>query len=504
MPILREITAKLDLKLDKRSFAQADKRVNSLSNSLKRLGTFAGGALLLGGTAGLLKFIEMGSDANETLNLLNESFKENASDVTDWAATFAGAANRSEFELREMAGTLGAVLNPLMDQNTEIAAEMSTNLAQLAVDLGSFFNVSDTNAIDALRSGIVGETEAIKRLGVVMLDTTLEAFRLEQGITKQFKAMNIAEKTALRYEFILDQTKLAQGDAVRTAEGWANATKGLSSAFKDLGTRIGLTVIPFAEKLVNNSRDAVRRFNEWAQESQIIKASLISLGAAGVAIAIAMIVAWGPVVLPFVLAAAGIVLAAIALDDFLVFMRGGKSVIGQFIDSISGPGSAESAVKFLKDAWEGMVLFWNTDVIQSMRLISSFFSDTAEDLGKKWDEFFEGWKEGFNVVAKAASKAAAFLGIDVALGQISGEVSEIRKRSRISADDVLTRFVPFSDIADPSSVNGGGSTTVSNSVTVQVQGNATANDAARIADASGEAMRRAARKTQAALVQRSE
>ncbi len=517
MAVLSDIVAKLSLDLDKASFTKANRTLKGLADTAAEIAveTAPAIAVLAGVGFALLKVTEAASDANETLNVLNASFEDQSQVVQDWAATFAGEAGRSEFELREMAATMGAVLNPMMDRNAEAAAGMSTGLAQLAVDLGSFFNSTDTDALDALRAGILGEAEPLKRFGIVMLESTLAAFALSQGITKSVKSMTIAEKTALRYEFILDQTRLAQGDAAATSEGWANATKGLMAALKDLGTNIGFAVLPFAERLVIMSRNATRAFSNWIKSTDLIKAGLIVLGAIAAKVALGVLIAWGPVLIPILKFAAFVAVAALVLEDFLVFMDGGDSVIGHFIDKIFGPGSATEAVENLNKAWEGMKLFWDNEVIPSLRVLKAFGVEVAEELGKAWDEWFENF--GIWVLENEAhllsftEKAKDLLKF---LARITGFQSFIDLVGLSGPQGGVERTAGRgmgASIADPNSTSTGTRGTgvsaakvqnITNTTNVTVQGNATAADAGRIADASSEGQRRNDRRTRAALVQR--
>ena len=507
MPVLRDIVARLGIDLDKRSFAEANRRVDQTVKNLKKTPAAANAALasvgqFFGAAAiaiGGLKLIELGSDANETLNVLDASFGRNSQAVQDWAADFATAAARSEFGMREMSGQLGAVLNPLMERNADVAAEMSTRFSELAVDLGSFFNQTDESALNALRSGITGEAEALKRFGVVMNEATLAAFALSTGITKNVKDMSIAEKTALRYNFILDQTALAHGDAAKTSEGWANASKGLLTVLKDLGTRIGLTILPFAEKLVITARNITRAFLEWQKGTNFLKSGLIVLGAIGTAVAIRLLVSWGAVLLPVLKFIAIVTVAALVLDDFLTFMDRGDSVIGHFIDQIFGPGSASAAVDNLFEAWDRLTFFWTATVIPAMEQVGATIFDVATGAFDSWNRFFEsfgGWvfdamqqlKPFINLVSSAFSGLSS-LGFNLGVSTAGG--------SRASAP---TPSVPSPVLQSLPGQN----MSISNSVTVQVQGSATAQDAGRIAQASSEAQSRLNRRTRAALTQEAE
>lgn len=560
MPILRDIAARLGLQLDKKSFVTAERTIGGLTAQLGQLGAIVIGS---GAAVAIGKVISLGSDANETLNVLNTSFGENSQRVQQWASDFAGAAGRSEYELREMSGTLGSILNPLMEKNAEVAADMSTRLTELAVDLGSFFNKTDTEALDALRSGITGESEPLKRFGIVMSEATLAAFALEQGIGKSVKSMSIAEKTALRYNFILQQTELAHGDAAKTSEGWANASKALIGVLKDLGTRLGLTILPFAEKVVTSTRNLIRSFLEWQKGTNFLKAALIVLGAIAAKVAIGLLIAWAPVLLPILKFVAIVTVAALILDDFLTFMEGGDSVIGRFIDSIFGPGSATAAVKALHEAWDGMKLFWAQEVIPGIDNLKGAMGIFAEDVALGWDtiatsfsrmwddmqpllgeiggafavlwddiklgyetilnampqafqdtigkiktkvlEIVDAIKKAFSAIGGAVGKAARFLGIETGpIGKRGLQPSDIPGGTeRTLAEQTAQVSRP---IAATAAAMGARSNTnnVENSVTVNVHGNATARDAARIADTAGEAQRRANRRTLAALTQTAE
>lgn len=540
MAILRDITARLGLQLDKGSFVQAERSIGGLTQQLSTLSSIvigSGAALAVG------KIVTLASDANETLNVLNASFEESSQGVQDWAAAFSMSAGRSEFELREMAGTLGAVLNPLMERNSEVAADMATNLSALAVDLGSFFNAADSDVLVALRSGIVGEAEPLKRFGIVMLDATLEAFRLSQGITKSFKSMSIAEKTALRYNFILDQTINAQGDAARTADGWANASKAVASAFKDLGTQLGLSVLPFVEKIATSTRTVVRGFLEWTKGTKILQSAMFLLGIVGAKIAAGLIIAWAPVIFPMLKMVAIFALLALAVDDFLTFLAGGDSVIGRFIEQLFGPGSAAAAAEALNETIDGLVFVFEEQLMPAMfnmgvaaqeatqaasiafGLMGEQMRGDMETAGSDIGKFSEKFTGDMDAMQIAMGKFGADVNTvfttaledigkfaDDVLFAINKVIAAFSKITSISERFGASVFEFVQDVtgttaaptlaAGAAGAAGGTLATTNNSVTVNVQGNATANDAGRIAEASSAAQSRQARRTRAATTQR--
>lgn len=403
MTVVRELLISFGAKLDKGSVKKVEKQTKGLAGTIQKV---LSGAFLLALGKGVFSLNEMASDVEENLNVINQSFGDSAQSVREWAQTFGDAAGRNRFELEETAATLGAVLNPLMEENTEIAADMSTNLAALTVDLGSFFNAVDKDVLVALRSGITGEAEPLKRFGIIMNEATLKAFALSSGIKGNVKNMSIAEKTALRYNFILNQTKNAQGDAERTALGWANAKKAALGKIKEVATAVGMKLLPIMSRLAVGARTVVTGFMDFVRGTRLLEAALIVLGAIAAKVAIGMLTAFAPVIVPMLKLAAVVAFLALLVDDFLVFLDKGDSIIGRFIDSMFGPGSAAEAVDKLKEAWQLLKIVWIQDILPALKTlrkkIGEFFGwikphveDLLSILGKGvkrlmvlWDRFF--------------------------------------------------------------------------------------------------------------------
>lgn len=186
--------------------------------------------------------VQTASDLEESANVVEVVFgKEN--NVSKWAEENASSFNLSRLEAEKFAGTLGAVLTP-SGLGVDVIEDMSINLTKLSGDLGSLWNKSSEEAFNALRSAITGETEPMRNFGVVMTQVNLEAYMLTQGINKQWKELTQAEQALIRYNYILENTKTAQGDAIRTADGYANASKQLELAIENAGNAFGQGFLP--------------------------------------------------------------------------------------------------------------------------------------------------------------------------------------------------------------------------------------------------------------------
>lgn len=214
-----------------------------LAGAAKKLGLAMGGIFAVGK---LVQFgkeaIELGSDLAEVQNVVDVTFGSLNGTIDNFAKNAIKQFGLSELSAKQYASTIGAMLKS-MGLATDQAAAMSMEIAGLAGDMASFYNLSGDDAFAKLRSGISGETEPLKQLGINLSVANLEQYALAQGITKTYNAMTEQEKALLRYNYLLSVTSDAQGDFARTSNSWANQTKILSEQFNSLKATIGQGLI---------------------------------------------------------------------------------------------------------------------------------------------------------------------------------------------------------------------------------------------------------------------
>lgn len=261
--VVRELVALFGVKTDEQSIKKADraseglgKRLGGIAKKAAMIGAAISGAAAVGG----YKLIGLASDATENLNVIDVAFRKNKEEVLKWSREFSKGAGRSKYELQEMAGALGALLTPMMEDSADISAKMSTRLSELAVNIGSLYNTADSDVLAALRSGLTGEIEPLKRFAISMTEAELKAHALRKGIEKSVKDMTIAEKTALRYSYILDRSSISHGDAIKTSEEYANQVKRLKGQIRDFATDLGKKLLPYATKFV-------KKLTSWIEKS---------------------------------------------------------------------------------------------------------------------------------------------------------------------------------------------------------------------------------------------
>ena len=237
----------LDLVLNKGEFESGLNSITKLAiNAGKMLaGAFAVGKLISFGK----ECVELGSNLAEVQNVVDTVFPTMNKQIDSFAKNAAAQFGLSETMAKNFTGTFGA-MGKAFGFSEGQAYDMATALTGLAGDVASFYNMSQDEAYTKLKSVFTGETESLKSLGVVMTQTALDAFAMANGFGKTTKSMSEAEKVALRFKFVQDQLSAAQGDFMRTSDGWANQVRLLALQFDSLKAAIGSGLIAVLSPVV--------------------------------------------------------------------------------------------------------------------------------------------------------------------------------------------------------------------------------------------------------------
>ena len=249
-------TSGLKKELDslKTQLSKTEKTVTKTTGGIKKaLSSLTKGFTATAIVYGLIKVgkqaIQTASDLQEVQNVVEVSFGSMSAEVDKFAENAIKQFGLSKLSAKQFASTFMAMSNG-MGVAAEAGKNMSLNLTALSADMASFYNVEQDVAFTALKSVFTGETETLKRFGIVMTEANLEAYALSQGITKSYSAMSQAEKVALRYSFVLNATKNAQGDFARTSNNWANQVRILKEQFKELAGIIGNGLLKVLQPLI--------------------------------------------------------------------------------------------------------------------------------------------------------------------------------------------------------------------------------------------------------------
>lgn len=211
-------------------------------------------SIIDGVTGSISESIGLASDLVETQNVVDVTFEDSASTINKWAQEALNAYGITETKAKQYSSTLGAMMKSMGIADDQVL-QMSMDMAGLAADMASFYNLDHDTAFEKIRSGISGENEPLKALGINMSVANLNAFALEKGMNKAFDKMTQAEQATLRYQYLLEATKDAQGDFARTGDSFSNEMRKLQTNLDRIKTEFGkglLGVVTPAISLLNN------------------------------------------------------------------------------------------------------------------------------------------------------------------------------------------------------------------------------------------------------------
>lgn len=226
------------------STQKATKRTNALENALKKINF----SVIVGKVTQLLgRAVRKASDYQEVLNLFSVAMGDYAEEAYEYAQTVSEAMGIDPAEWMENQGVFNTIITGFGVAGDK-AAFMSKNLTQLGYDLASFYNISFTDAMQKVQSGIAGELEPMRRLGYDLSVARLEQERLNLGIEKSVSDMTQAEKSQLRYYAMMTQVTQVQGDMARTIDQPANMLRVLKAELEQASRAIGNLFIPILTK----------------------------------------------------------------------------------------------------------------------------------------------------------------------------------------------------------------------------------------------------------------
>lgn len=192
--------------------------------------------------------VDAASDLFETQNKVNEVFGDGTAMVIDYARTAASELGQSQQTFLDGASTFG-----IFGQSAGLAGDelssFSIDMVGLATDLASFNNTSPEDAIQAIGAALRGESEPIRRYGVLLDDATLKAQAFTLGIYEGTGALTPQQRVLAAHAEILKQTSTQQGDFGRTSGGLANQQRILTAEMENVKVEIGNALLPVMTEL---------------------------------------------------------------------------------------------------------------------------------------------------------------------------------------------------------------------------------------------------------------
>lgn len=245
--------------------SQVERETSKMRNAYRKVAAAAGTVLSIAAITAFGKScVELGSNLTEVQNVVDVTFGDMNRKVDAFSKNAIKQFGLSELTAKKYMGTYGAMAKAF-NITGEAGYQMSASITGLTGDVASFYNLTTDEAFTKLKSIFTGETESIKELGVVMTQTALDQYALNNGFGKTTAKMTEQEKVMLRYQFVMSSLSDASEDFARTSHTWANQVRVLGLQFESLKATIG-------QGLINAFTPVIRVVNELLAKLQTLAA----------------------------------------------------------------------------------------------------------------------------------------------------------------------------------------------------------------------------------------
>lgn len=217
--------------------------------------TSVGKKMSLGLTAPIVaagvKAFKMASDFEQATGKLEVVFQNSSDGMKRWAEDAITTMNLSKATAIQTAADYGALFQGV-GISIEKSAEWSKSLTERVADLSNFYDTTTEETISALNSIVTGTVQPMRRFGITMTEANLQQWAFAHGIRKTVREMSESEKVQLRYQFVMDKTKMAVGTTAREADSAGAQMKKFKEATAELALKFGELLLPVITPIIES------------------------------------------------------------------------------------------------------------------------------------------------------------------------------------------------------------------------------------------------------------
>lgn len=389
----------------------AGKQFSSKFSSALKVGLVASGAAITAGLVGLTKSsISAASDASESINAIKVSYGDAADEVLKLSEGTAQRLGVAGTDFRNSAVRFSAFAETIGGDTAGITKFVG-DVTQRATDFASVFNIDVSEALQVFQSGLSGEAEPLKRFGINLLQSEVQAYALREGIIGVGEQMTEDQKVQARYGLLMESTAKTAGDFANTSDGLANRQRILSSTFEDVQAKIGEALLPIMEDLLGTILDdvvpAIQDFADAFAKGETPLNDFFD--AVGEAITFIKenwetIKILGGAILSVVTAItilAGVVKAYTIIQTILnaaLWANPWTYIVIAIVAVVAAIVYLATQTTFFQDLWQGMVdgisMAWNwfVDLFNTtVENVRTFFQNTFTAVGTFFSNLINGW-----------------------------------------------------------------------------------------------------------------
>ena len=392
------------LKLEASNWTKVSRSLDNISSKMKNLGSkitsvgqkmsvITAGLVTVGGI-GVKSAMEQESAMQQVKNIYGEASKV----IENFAENTAVAYNMSTKEAYKYAQVYGNLIQSITDDE-EKNAQYTQQLLKASSVIASSTGRTMEDVMDRIRSGLLGNTEAIEDLGVnvnVALLESTDAFKKFAG-DKSWNQLDFQTQQQIRLFGILEQTTKKYGDEVQ--QNTSTNVQELTAKMQNLGSTLGKKLLPYFNKIVDKATELVDKFGNLSPKTQdlIIKGGMLVAAIGPILIVLGKLISFGGTIAGIASKISGLIAGLTsgtgALSTALTVLTGPVGIVIGVITALIGVfvhlyNSNEQFRVKAQETWVNIVaLFQNyvMPVIQNLKnLIITVVNTVIQLVQKLW------------------------------------------------------------------------------------------------------------------------
>lgn len=160
-------------------------------------------------------------------------------------------------------------------------------------------------------------------------------------------------------------------EAVEQGRRFTVAQGRMQVALDSVRSVVATSLLPVMTYLTNGIANVTGWFSRMTRGSNLVSVAIGAVGIAGAAAAVKIIAAWGPVLAPLAASALALGVILLVVDDIVTYLRGGNSVIGEFVDYLYGAGEARNTLQYLPILWRDITEWIDAATARVMGFLES-------------------------------------------------------------------------------------------------------------------------------------
>jgi len=231
-------------KFDPTGLKQAQGALGGFKKTLGTVAVALGAALSVRAVTDFAKAsIGAASDLEESLNALSVSYGDASEGIAKLGEDAATRLGVTQSAFNQAAVRFSAFADRVVGEGGNVEGFVD-DITTRAADFASVFNIDVAEALQVFQSGLSGEAEPLKRFGINLLQSEVQAFALREGLVEVGEVMTEQQKVQARYGLLMETTAKTAGDFANTSDGLANSQRILQANFQDMQATVGGALLP--------------------------------------------------------------------------------------------------------------------------------------------------------------------------------------------------------------------------------------------------------------------